>query len=137
MSYLGQIHTLRVPIEPERSIADIEKAFEAVYRQEYGNILGDIPKMLVSLKTAIHGQRPKPDAAETPNFEARQATPRAHRKVHFGRWMATPIYDRRDLAPGMHFEGPAIVEQADTTSVIEPGMTARVDAHHNILVELS
>jgi len=137
MSYLGQIHTLRVPIEPERSIADIEKAFEAVYRQEYGNILGDIPKMLVSLKTAIHGQRPKSDAAETPNFEARQATPRAHREVHFGRWMATPIYDRRDLAPGMHFEGPAIVEQADTTSVIEPGMTARVDAHHNILVELS
>ena len=37
----------------------------------------------------------------------------------------------------MVFVGPAIIEQADTTSVIEPGMTARVDAFHNILVEMA
>ena len=57
--------------------------------------------------------------------------------MHFGRWIDTPIYDRADLLPGMRFEGPAIVEQSDTTSVIEPGMTARVDAHTNILIEVA
>jgi N-methylhydantoinase A len=136
LSYLGQIHTLRVAIAPDWSADQVGAAFEAAYAQEYGNLLGDIPKMLVSLKTAIHGrrQRPKPEAEAL--CDARPASPRTHRPVHFGRWIDTPIFDRRDLVPGMVFQGPAIVEQADTTSVIEPGMTARIDAHHNILVEL-
>ena len=61
----------------------------------------------------------------------------APRNVYFGGWVRTPIYQRPDLQPGMTFDGPAIVEQGDTTSVIEPGMKARVDALDNILVELA
>ena len=38
--------------------------------------------------------------------------------------------------PGTVLDGPAIIEQADTTTVIEPGMRARVDAFNNILVEI-
>ena len=47
------------------------------------------------------------------------------------------IYRRGDLKPGMTFVGPAIVEQDDATTVVEPGMTTRVDAVGNLLVELS
>jgi N-methylhydantoinase A len=137
MSYLGQIHTLRVPIKADWSVAEIEAAFEAVYRTEYGNTLSGIPKMLVSLKTAVHGKRDQPESVAGIVGEAITPQLRAHREIHFGRWITTPIYDRRDLLPGMTFTGPAIVEQADTTSVIEPGMTARVDAKSNILVELA
>jgi N-methylhydantoinase A len=39
--------------------------------------------------------------------------------------------------PGARFAGPAIVEQADTTTVIEPAMQARVDAFYNLLVEMA
>jgi N-methylhydantoinase A len=137
MSYLGQIHTLRVPIKADWSVAEIEAAFETVYRSEYGNTLSGIPKMLVSLKTAVHGKRDQPESVAGIAGEAITPQPRARREIHFGRWITTPIYDRRDLLPGMTFTGPAIVEQADTTSVIEPGMTARVDARSNILVELA
>ena len=66
-----------------------------------------------------------------------RATPSGTRPVYFGGWMDTPIYDRATLRPGAAFTGPAIVEQADTTSVIEPGMAARVDPFGNILVEMA
>jgi len=137
MSYVGQIHTLRVAIESAWTLERIVEAFEAVYRAEYGNTLGDIPKTIVSLKTVVSGVRAKPDARPRPVGPARAATPASHRDVYFGGWIRTPIYGRGDLEPGMTFQGPAIVEQGDTTSVIEPGMTALVDALDNILVELA
>ena len=137
MSYLGQIHTLRVPIDPAWSLPHIGEAFEDVYQREYGNTLGDIPRMLVGLRTAVQGQRARPPVRPSELVGYGPPLPRAHRDVWFSGWVSTPIFDRRDLLPGMRFAGPAIVEQADTTSVIEPGMTARVDAFHNILIELS
>jgi N-methylhydantoinase A len=136
MSYLGQIHTLRVPIDPSWNLVRIVEAFEAVYQQEYGNTLGQIPTVLVGLKTSVHGVRRKPAALPSSDIEARPAIARARRDVYFKKWMSTPIYDRRDLASGMVFDGPAIIEQADTTSVIEPGLHARVDAYNNILIEV-
>jgi N-methylhydantoinase A len=136
MSYLGQIHTLRAVVEPSWDHARMVQAFEEVYRREYGNTLGDIPVMLVSLKTAVLGVRVKPVGKPSPLME-RPAPAKGNREVYFGGWRHTPIYDRRDLAPGMRFDGPAIVEQADTTSVVEPGMSARVDAFGNILIEVA
>ena len=49
--------------------------------------------------------------------------------------MDTPIFRRADLKPGMTLAGPAIVEQSDTTTVVEPRMTLRVDRFHNLIVE--
>ena len=136
MSYIGQIHALRVDIEADWSIAEMIAGFHAAYAREYGNTLGDIPVVLVSLKTAVRGVRDrvlrKPSAlvSGTPR-------PAAMRKVWFEEWHDTAIYHRADLLPGHSFSGPAIVEQADTTAVIEPGMRARVDGFGNILVEMA
>jgi N-methylhydantoinase A len=137
MSYVDQIHTLRVPIESRWTLERIVEAFEKVYRGEYGNTLGDIPKSIVSLKTAVSGVRSQPDARLRAVGPVRPAIPASYREVYFGGWIMTPIHQRLDLEPGMTFNGPAIVEQADTTSVVEPGMSARVDAMDNILVELA
>ena len=46
------------------------------------------------------------------------------------------MYQRDALAPGMALSGPAIVEQSDTTTVIEPDMVVSVDAHSNLLVKV-
>ena len=55
------------------------------------------------------------------------------RRVWFDNsWHDTPIYRREALAPGATLTGPAIVEQLDTTTVIEPGDGARVDALGNL-----
>ncbi|CAH1663108.1 hydantoinase/oxoprolinase family protein [Chelatococcus asaccharovorans] len=137
MAYVGQIHSLRVPIGGDWSRERMVEAFEAVYQQEYGNTLGAIPTVVVGLKTAVTGVRSKAPAAAAHAVEAYAAKPDRTRPVHFGEWLETPVYDRRRLRPGATFRGPAIVEQADTTSVIEPGMVAKVDQFGNILVEIA
>lgn len=137
MSYVGQIHTLRVPIETDWGPSRIREAFEETYRAEYGNTLPGIAVVLIGLKTAVHGIRTKVDEKPAKPVEGRAAQPRTHRETYFGRWIRTPVYDRRELAAGMQFQGPAIIEQVDTTTVIEPDMVARVDAYQNILVEMA
>jgi N-methylhydantoinase A len=48
----------------------------------------------------------------------------------------TPIHDRAALRPGHEVPGPAIVEQADTTTVVYPGQRGRVDGHGNLILEV-
>jgi N-methylhydantoinase A/oxoprolinase/acetone carboxylase beta subunit len=49
--------------------------------------------------------------------------------------MDTPCYARDQLAPGMTFDGPAIIEQSDSTPLVAPGFRARVDEAHNLILE--
>jgi len=72
--------------------------------------------------------------------EARaEMTRGSSRPVYFrGRgFIATPVYARDELTPGMTFDGPAIIEQSDSTPLVAPGFRARVDDAHNILLERS
>jgi N-methylhydantoinase A len=135
MAYLGQIHALRVPIELGWEPPRMAKAFVDQYSHEFGNTLGDIPVVLVNLRTTATGIR----GAKAPHMERPRATgsprPVGRRKVHFGNaWHDTPIYSRDALAPGHAFNGPAIIEQRDTTTVVEPDMRLTVDAASNLLV---
>ena len=51
-----------------------------------------------------------------------------------GGWHDTPVYDRLALAVGSVVAGPAILEQLDTTIIVEPGQNARVDDFGNIVL---
>ncbi|MGI4801138.1 MAG: hydantoinase/oxoprolinase family protein [Janthinobacterium lividum] len=137
MSYAGQIHTLRVPVQAEWGLDRMTEAFLAVYQAEYGNTLGEIPVMIVNLKTSVQGRRATPAPVVPEPAPPLPAIPSSTRPVYFGGWIDTAIYDRATLRPGHTFDGPAILEQADTTSVIEPGMRARVDVFGNVLVEMA
>ncbi len=136
MAYQGQIHALRVPVEPDWSEERFARAFADTYAQEYGNTLGDIPLMVTNVRTAVTGIRAR--ATELPpEPEARAAPePRARRPVWFGDWVDTAVYQRDDLLPGIRFDGPAIIGQSDCVTVITPGMHARVDRAGNLLVEV-
>jgi N-methylhydantoinase A len=136
MAYTGQIHALRVDIEADWSAERMIAAFHEAYRRENGNTLGDIPAVVVSLRTAVRGERARPPREPSPPVDS-PAAPSARRPVWFDGWHDTAIYDRASLLPGQRFAGPAIIEQADTTAVIEPGMAARVDGFGNILVEMA
>lgn len=135
MAYLGQIHAMRVPIEPSWPRAKLAAAFEEVYRAEFGNALAGIPVMVINLRTMIEGVRARARNDKGSGTVAGRPEPKTTRKVHFGSWIDTPVYDRSRCAAGHAFTGPAIVEQKDTTTVIQPGMKLRVDAFHNLIVE--
>jgi N-methylhydantoinase A len=135
MAYLGQIHAMRVPVEADWPVDRMVQAFNAAYRAEFGNSLGGIPVMVINVRTTVEGVRTR--GVAKPNGALRAVKPKAHkrRQIHFAEWRDTPIYRRSDLKPGMTFAGPAVIEQSDTTTVVEPLMNVKVDAFSNLIVE--
>lgn len=135
MAYEGQIHQLRVEIDPGGSTADMAAAFRRAYEGEYHTNLGDLPINVVNVRTTVKGLRPRERRHLRAPLERGEPDAARTRRVHFGGWVETPVYERDSLLPGHRFTGPAIVEQGDTTTVIEPEMSVRVDAYENLVAE--
>jgi N-methylhydantoinase A len=134
MAYEGQIHQLRVEINPDWTRTQMAEAFSETYRREYHTTLGDLPINVVNVRTSVAGLRTRqrrqlPEPGDLGKPEAAGSRP-----VYFGEWLPTPVYARDSLRPGHSFAGPAIIEQGDTTTVIEVGMPVRVDAYGNLIV---
>jgi N-methylhydantoinase A len=136
MAYVGQIHALRVLIDPDWDAGRLEQAFLDTYQATFGNTLKNMPVMLVNLRTIAIGQRTSAELPQSSSSALGVPKVWQRRQVHFNAWYDTPIYQRADLAPGMCFDGPAIVEQSDTTTVVEPGMDVTVDPKGNLLVKV-
>ncbi|HEX3511880.1 MAG TPA: hydantoinase/oxoprolinase family protein [Solirubrobacteraceae bacterium] len=133
MSYQGQVHRLRTTVEPGWNANELRAAFAARHREEFGYELEGLPVRLVVLRTMVTGKR-APATLGAESGSGGEPKPRSARPVFFEDWVRTPVYDRADLVPGSELDGPLIVEQGDTTTLIEPGMRVRVDDHENILV---
>jgi N-methylhydantoinase A len=145
MHYVGQTHAISVPLpvtlgdETTGINAEIiRRAFEAAYQAQFCRKLSGIPVKIVTLRTTAVGRRPHFDlAALAPSADASIAKARLdQREVWFdGAWHRTSIWSRLDLPVGAVIAGPAILEQPDATTVVEPGLVARVDTLGNILIE--
>ena len=136
MAYLGQIHAMRVPVEPDWTFERMTAAFNEAYKAEFGNTLAGIPVMVINVRTTVEGKRKRVERhVQRRRRRAGRDSRSASRRVHFGQWMDTPIFRRGDLKPGMTIAGPAIIEQSDTTTVVEPRMKVRVDRFQNVIVE--
>jgi N-methylhydantoinase A len=145
MHYVGQTHTVAVTLPLQVadgttgvSEAVIRRAFEHAYQTSFSRLLPGIPVKIVNLRTAAIGRRPHFDlAALAPGRDASLAKARrGARPVWFdGGWIETAIYARLDLPVGAEISGPAILEQPDATTVIDPGLVARVDRFGNVILE--
>jgi len=141
MQFQGQSHILPVAIASTAiTIDELRTAFAAAYWKRFGVELPEIRPVLVNLHTAVIGKR-KPVslaaiAAAKPKATLEEAK-RTTRPVWFDTaFHATPIYVREHLPAGACFEGPAIVEQLDCTTVIEPGNRVEVDPIGNLIVSV-
>ena len=109
--------------------------FKEIHEKNYGfNIESAIE--VVNLRVIGIGQVRK---VELPKFEqgdeaAESAITENHTAWFDGKEMETPIYDRAKLQPNHHIEGPAIVTQKDSTTVILPAHYGKVDEYLNILI---
>jgi N-methylhydantoinase A len=142
MQFAGQTHVLTVGI-PKTNFEreDLMRAFEKAYWERFEVELREMRAQVVSLRTAIIGRR-RPVALEglLAVAAAGAGAPAAvgHRRAWFdGTWHDTPVYRREQLGAGATLTGPAIVEQLDTTTVIEPGDRVRVDALGNLEIAVS
>ena len=141
MQFQGQSHILPVAITSTAiTIDELRTAFAAAYWKRFGVELPEIRPVLVNLHTAVIGKR-KPVslaaiAAAKPKATLEEAK-RTTRPVWFDTaFHATPIYVREHLPAGARFDGPAIVEQLDCTTVIEPGNRVEVDPIGNLIVSV-
>ena len=137
MLYMGQTHTLQVPLNPaDISRESIQAAFEKAYAASFGRVLTGMVVRVMNLRYARIGVRPKFDLAVlAPKGAGSTATLGVQRVYHAGQWWDAQRYARLDLPVGAQVAGPAILEQADTTVWLEPGFSARVDTLGNLLVE--
>ncbi len=139
MQFQGQSHILSVAVErSDIGVEGLHKAFAAAYWRRFGIELSEIPPVLVNLHTAVIGVRPEVSLAvlvgaeRAPTLEAAKV---GERRVWFGDgWHKTPVYAREKLPLDATFHGPAILEQLDCTTVVEPGDRVRQDAFGNLLV---
>ncbi|WP_169569680.1 hydantoinase/oxoprolinase family protein [Sneathiella limimaris] len=142
MQFQGQSHMLPVSISgPEVTIEELQKRFDEVYWSRFGVELPEIRAVLVNVHTAIIGKREgisfhslKSDEARSNLIDAQVGV----RPVYFaGEWLETPIYSRNLLPEDLEFSGPAIINQLDTTIVIEPGWRVTADEIGNLVVEVT
>ena len=143
MHYAGQTHTVAVPLPLTMhggttgvTEALIRTAFERAYAAQFGRVLPGLGVRLVNVRTAAIGRRPAFDlAALAPGPDTTLAhAARGTRPVWFGAWQDATVHDRLALPVGATIPGPAILEQPDATTVIDPGLTARVDRLGNLVV---
>ncbi len=139
MQFVGQTHLLRVPLPgatPSR--AQMQTLFEDAYHKRFRVSLPQIKANLVNLNTSVIGQRPDFDlsALIDPNFRADAATPTGLRQVWFGGWTDTPVYWRDHLPLDLSLTGPAVIEQMDTTILIDPGCSVSSDPDGNLIVRV-
>lgn len=143
--YVGQNFELRVPLAsgPTHTLAalpaigQITAGFFAAHRKAYGYATESEPVEAINLRLTALG-RAQTLREAPPGGGAATPEPRDHRPVWFTANGAinTPIYRRRDLAPGARITGPAIVEQLDATTPIHPSDIATVDPAGNLLIEV-
>jgi N-methylhydantoinase A len=142
MQFRGQTHLIRVPL-PNAAVTreEIQAAFEKAYFHRFQVRLPEIRAVLVNLVTSVIGRRKSFPLSALLDPEARAATLDeaviGTRDLYAdGRWHSARVYARDKLAVGARIEGPAVVQQIDATTVIEPGAVATVDAIGNLRVRV-
>lgn len=143
MQFVGQTHLLRVPLDtPSPTISELRQLFEAAYFKRFRVELDDIRVNLVNVNTSVIGERPPLDLSTLIDPAGRKSTlaqaQTDTRQVMFGgAWHATPIYWRDHLPLDASLQGPAIVEQMDTTILLEPGDSMTGDAEGNLIIKVA
>lgn len=138
LCYVGQSYALEVPFDPDAPdlAARLHEGFIEAHARSYGYAARDVPVRIVGLRS-VHsagGAGTLPEmalpVADRPivKGERRLVTEAAPQGV------TAPVLDREAMPPGHRFRGPAIAEQSDTTTLIEPGWSAEVDAAGNLVL---
>ena len=140
LRYQGQAYELPIEIDGEINEATWLRAaerFNQEHLRRYGFEMPGARIEVVTLRVTAIGNLPKP-ALHSYDLAGADASAAIvdERPVYFaGAWHGTPMYDRSLLQPGNRFVGPAVVQQADCTTVVHPGQTVTLDAQANLIIK--
>jgi N-methylhydantoinase A len=120
------------PATPEQVTA----AFEAEYRRIYGMTIPDVAVQAVTWRLSASAETNIVEPSNDLTIADGPPEPIGHRPMIFDRGVDAvdaPVYRRVDLGAGARFEGPAVVEERETTSVIRPGWSVEVAADGSLI----
>ena len=145
MRYYGQRYEVTVPLShhpfSEARTGAIEDDFYEAYRNYYGRRIDEVPVETVSWRMTVSGPRPQLDIAwpgrtdgagdVAPKGERAAIFPGAPEPVH------CHVFERGQLPVGAQLSGPAIIEDHESTTIVPPGATLRIDAERMIILDIS
>ncbi len=139
MRYSGQWRSLQVPMgSGPGALEQAVRTFHEQYEREFSFRQDDAPVEVYQLHLTAVGKTPKPAFRPAEVRAQAPGEPAGRRPAYFGDlgWVDTPIFERDALAAGTRFEGPAIINQLDSTTVVPPGTRAEIDEWLNIRIYL-
>jgi N-methylhydantoinase A len=137
MRYLGQIHTVTVEAPDPEVWDQLRAQFDAAHKRAYGYAAADVPVELINLRLTLvmpierTELRAPGRVREAPAVETRRIYSPATRT-----FAAYRVVQRDDLGAGHVIDGPAAVEEAGTTTLVEPGDVLTVEEHGCLVIKL-
>jgi N-methylhydantoinase A len=143
MRYVLQGREIDVPIPAgklsEEQLSVIEGAFNDEHAQKYGWMYPDLDVMGLNWKIVVSGPDPKFQLSEVQaEGRALGKAKKGQRKVYFPEtgFVDCDVYDRYLLPPNIQMEGPLVVEETESTTVVGPGGQCETDAYLNLIVSI-
>jgi len=140
MRRVGQTHSVTVPIPGHELSADdrqvVEEAFDAVCVRLYGHNLGDAPAEALTWRVSLYG--PEPDLSVS-NPKVTSATHQPSQRDCYFRghgYLQASVHVREALQPGAGGQGPALIEERDSTVLVGPRDSFHIDDVGNLIVEI-
>jgi N-methylhydantoinase A/oxoprolinase/acetone carboxylase beta subunit len=144
--YLGQGYELRLDV-PSGAIDDtwlkkVRADFDDIHEREYSRRFEDSDMEIPNVRVRGIGLMPPLDVPEAEAGGSADDALRYERDAWFRvggdlKQVPTRFYDRTALKAGNELEGPAIVNQYDSTTVVPPGLTARIDRFGNVVIAIA
>lgn len=135
MRYRGQAYYLNVPWKG--SVDQAIRDFHATHGRMYGFSSPEEPVEVVNVRLALIGSLKKPSFSRR-EMEEHRPEPEGTRQVYFEDkgWLEAKVYLRRGLRPGAIIEGPAVVEEYDSTTLVPPDHRLEVDGYGNLRIRV-
>ncbi|MGI9334042.1 MAG: hydantoinase/oxoprolinase family protein, partial [Gammaproteobacteria bacterium] len=141
LRYIGQNYEIQVPWDGRpfdaASCDALTGAFHEAHERQYGFASGVEEIQFVNLKVKTVGTLPSPAIARLEHKDRGAARHTRHTVFDRGETVVTPVYRRDDLAPEQIVDGPAIIEQLDSTVIVFPGDRLTVDPWGNLVIRLN
>lgn len=139
MRYVGQEHTLLVPVTADNAGFEthvLRKAFEAAYLQRFGHIDAAASIEIVSIRVAVEASISKPGKVDRKTGSAHRVLTRNVYFEDMNRFVPVNVYKREGLPPDAILEGPCIVEEETSATVVPAGATVTLSPSGNLIVDL-
>jgi len=140
MRYRGQSYEVSVAVTELNNDADLAalaKRFHEAHRRRYGHMAESEAVEIVNFQVTAVGAIPKPQfsAVEAPAMP-QSPVPHETRMAYFNATdpIQVPVFRRSALAAGSVIDGPAVIEEKTSTTVLYPGQRAAIDGHLNIAI---